>query len=67
MNETKGYLCENCGQFPAKFEARSPEGGKNVLVCSDCLKNWYHAPAWIHSHPFWLEKESSHPSSSPEM
>jgi len=33
----KGYLCEHCGQKPAKFEARSLLKGKNILVCSSCL------------------------------
>lgn len=33
----KSYLCEHCGQHPAKYEARSTRRGKNILICSDCL------------------------------
>lgn len=34
----KGYLCENCGESPAKYEHRSIFEGRNLLVCFNCLQ-----------------------------
>lgn len=38
MTGNRGYLCENCGKLPAKYDARFIIEGKHYLVCFHCLK-----------------------------
>ncbi|SEN03104.1 hypothetical protein SAMN05444955_10525 [Lihuaxuella thermophila] len=55
MTGNKGYLCENCGKFPAKYDARSIIEGKNYLVCFHCLKEMNRLKK--HEHPSLAETD----------